>query len=218
MKRKLPIVLGILILAQGYYLFANSYDEQSDIQKRKEARQNESFERAIFAGGCFWCIQPAFDHLEGVVATTVGYTGGPEKEPTYKEVSYGKTGHTESIEIIYDPKVVSYDQLLDLYWMTFDPTDAGGQFYDRGSQYRPGIFYLNEDQKKAALASKKKLQESGRFDKPIAVEITEAGEFWDAEEYHQKYYLKNPKKYKSYRIGSGRDKFINKYWHNQDKQ
>jgi len=217
MKRKLLIVLGIIILAQGYHLFANSYDEDADIKKRTEARQNENYERAIFAGGCFWCVQPPFDHLDGVVTTTVGYTGGPEKNPTYKEVSYGKTGHTESIEIIYDPNKVSYNELLDVFWMTFDPTDAGGQFYDRGSQYRPGIFYLNEDQKKAAQASKKILQESGRFDKPIVVEITKAGEFWDAEEYHQKYYLKNPKHYKSYRVGSGRDKFINKHWHDQVK-
>jgi len=217
MKRKLLIVLGILLLAQGYHLLANSYDEKADIQKRNEARQNENYERAIFAGGCFWCVQPPFDHKDGVIVTTVGYTGGPEKKPTYKEVSHGRTGHTESIEIIYDPEKVSYDELLDVFWMTFDPTDAGGQFYDRGSQYRPGIFYLNEGQKKAAQASKKKLQESGRFDKPIVVEITQAGEFWDAEEYHQKYYLKKPTNYKSYRIGSGRDKFIKKHWDDQAK-
>lgn len=217
MKRKLLIVLGILVFAQGYHLFANSYDEEADIKKRNEARQNESYERAVFAGGCFWCVQPPFDHLDGVVTTTVGYTGGPEKNPTYKEVAYGKTGHTEAIEVIYDPDKVSYEKLVSVFWMTFDPTDADGQFYDRGQQYRPGIFYLNDDQRKIAEKSKKKLQESGRFNKPIVVEITEANEFWDAEEYHQMYYLKKPAHYKSYRIGSGRDKFIEKHWRKQAK-
>ncbi|MFA9407975.1 MAG: peptide-methionine (S)-S-oxide reductase MsrA, partial [Candidatus Dadabacteria bacterium] len=167
--------------------------------------------------GCFWCMQQPFDYLDGVITTTAGYTGGPEKEPTYKEVSYGKTGHTESIEVIYDPQKITYDKLLSVFWMSFDPTDAGGQFYDRGQQYRPGIFYLNNSQKEAALASKEKLDKSGRFDKPIVVEVTQAGEFWDAEEYHQMYYLKKPTHYKSYRVGSGRDKFIDKYWRSQAK-
>ena len=215
MRRKLLIVLGILVLAQGYHLFANSYDEDADIKKRNEARQNESYERAVFAGGCFWCEQPPFDYLDGVIVTTVGYTGGPEKKPTYKEVSYGRTGHTEAIEIIYDPKKITHDKLLSIFWMSFDPTDAEGQFYDRGKQYRPGIFYLNNDQKKIAEKSKKELQDSGRFDEPIVVEITKVNEFWDAEEYHQKYYLKKPTHYKSYRIGSGRDRFIDKYWRKQ---
>ncbi len=218
MKRKILIVLGILLLAQGYHLFANSYDEEADIKKRTEARQNEKYEKAVFAGGCFWCMQPPFDYLDGVITTTVGYTGGPEKSPTYKEVSYGKTGHTEAIEVIYDPQKITYDKLLSVFWRSFDPTDADGQFYDRGQQYRPGIFYLNEDQKKAAETSKKKLQESKRFDKPIVVEITEADIFWDAEEYHQMYYLKKPMPYKTYRYGSGRDKFIDKYWGSQTKK
>lgn len=218
MKRKILIVLGILILAQGYHLFANSYDEEADIKKRTEARQNDNYKRAVFAGGCFWCVQPPFDYLDGVIVTTVGYTGGPEKEPTYKEVSYGRTGHTEAIEIIYDPEKVTYDKLLSVFWRTFDPTDADGQFYDRGSQYRPEIFYLNESQRKAALSSKEKLDKSGRFDKPIVVEVTEFDEFWDAEEYHQKYYLKKPVHYKTYRVGSGRDKFIDKYWGSQAKK
>ncbi|MEW6144268.1 MAG: peptide-methionine (S)-S-oxide reductase MsrA [Thermodesulfobacteriota bacterium] len=169
-------------------------------------------EIATFAGGCFWCIQPPFDKLEGVVKTTVGYTGGKEKDPTYKQVSYGKTGHAESIEIIYDPKKVTYEELLEVFWMNIDPTDSGGQFVDRGKQYRPAIFYHGEEQKKAAEASRDKLAKSGRFDKPIVVEIVVAAEFYPAEDYHQMFYKKDPVRYKSYRSGSGRDQFIEEYW------
>ncbi|HSC33683.1 MAG TPA: peptide-methionine (S)-S-oxide reductase MsrA [Thermodesulfobacteriota bacterium] len=174
--------------------------------------QDAKYETATFAGGCFWCIQPPFDKLEGVVSTTVGYTGGMEKDPTYEQVSYGKTGHTESIEIIYDPKKVTYEELLEVFWININPTDNGGQFVDRGKQYRPGIFYHGEAQKKAAEASKDKLDKSGRFDKPVVVEIVEATEFYRAEDYHQKFYQKSPVRYKSYRWGSGRDQFIEKYW------
>jgi methionine-S-sulfoxide reductase len=176
------------------------------------AAQDTGLETATFAGGCFWCIQPPYDKLEGVVKTTVGYTGGPEKNPTYKQVSYGKTGHAESIEIIYDPKKVTYEELLDVFWMNIDPTDSGGQFVDRGKQYRPAIFYHGEAQKKAAEASRDKLSKSGRFDKPIVVEIVEAAEFYPAEDYHQMFYKKDPFRYKSYRSGSGRDQFIEVYW------
>ena len=178
----------------------------------KSQTQDANFETATFAGGCFWCIQPPFDKLEGVVRTTVGYTGGKEKDPTYKQVSYGKTGHAESIEIVYDPKKVTYEEILDVYWMNIDPTDAGGQFVDRGNQYRPAIFYHNEAQRKAAEASKEKLDKSGRFDKPVVVEIVEATAFYPAEDYHQKFYMKDPVRYKSYRSGSGRDQFIEEYW------
>jgi methionine-S-sulfoxide reductase len=174
--------------------------------------QDTEYETATFAGGCFWCIQPPYDKLEGVVSTTVGYTGGKEKDPTYEQVSYGKTGHTESIEIIYDPKKVTYEELLEVFWMNINPTDSGGQFVDRGKQYRPGIFYHGEAQKKAAEASKDKLDKSGRFDKPVIVGIVEAAEFYPAEDYHQKFYQKSPVRYKSYRWGSGRDQFIEKYW------
>ncbi|OGE22416.1 MAG: peptide-methionine (S)-S-oxide reductase [Candidatus Dadabacteria bacterium RIFCSPHIGHO2_12_FULL_53_21] len=174
--------------------------------------QDAGYETATFAGGCFWCIQPPFDKLEGVVSTTVGYTGGKEKDPTYEQVSYGKTGHAESIEIIYDPKKVTYEGLLEVFWMNIDPTDSGGQFVDRGKQYRPAIFYHGEGQKKAAEASKAKLDKSGRFDKPVVVEIVEATEFYPAEDYHQKFYQKSPVRYKTYRWGSGRDQFIEKYW------
>lgn len=212
MKRYLLIAIGLLVLSQGYNLFAGAYDGEADIQERKEARQNEKYERAVFAGGCFWCIEPPFDNLDGVITTTSGYTGGPEKNPTYKEVSYGKTGHTEAVEVIYDPEKITYDKLVAIFWMNIDPTDPDGQFVDQGNQYRPGIFYLDADQKKTAEASKKKLQESGRFEDPIVVEITEADEFWDAEEYHQTFYKKKIMRYKTYRMGSGRDQFIDKYW------
>ncbi len=217
MKRYLLIIIGLLVLAQGYHLFAGAYDEEADISKRSEARLNEKYERAVFAGGCFWCMQPPFDYLDGVITTTAGYTGGPEKNPTYKEVSYGKTGHTEAVEVIYDPEIVTYDKLLAIFWMNINPTDVGGQFVDRGKQYRPGVFYLNGSQKKFAVASKDKLEKSGRFDKPIVVEITEANEFWDAEEYHQMFYLKKPMRYKTYRMGSGRDQFIDKNWRQAKK-
>ncbi len=212
MKRKVVIVLGILLLAQGFHMFANSYDEEADIKKRADARQNEKYEKAVFAGGCFWCMQPPFDYLDGVITTTAGYTGGPEKSPTYKEVAYGRTGHTEAVEVIYDPEIISYDKLLTIFWMNIDPTDADGQFVDRGKHYRPGVFYLNESQKKIAIKSKNKLEKYGKFDEPIVVEITKLDEFWDAEEYHQMYYKKNPMRYKTYRVGSGRDEFIEKTW------
>jgi methionine-S-sulfoxide reductase len=211
--RKLLIVLAaFLVFGQVYELFAGSVDETAEIAKRKEARQNKNYEKAVFAGGCFWCVQPPYDYLDGVITTTVGFTGGTEVDPTYREVAGGKTSHTEAVEVIYDPEKVGYDKLVEIFWRNINPTDAGGQFVDRGSQYRPGIFYVNEEQKKAALASKKKLEESGRYDKPVVVEITEATPFYDAEEYHQKYYIKSPVSYKTYRVGSGRDKFLEKVW------
>lgn len=211
MKKLLILVVGLLVFGQVYQLFAGSSDE-ADIAKRAEARQNEKYERAVFAGGCFWCIQPPFDYLDGVITTTAGYTGGTEVDPTYKEVSWGKTTHTEAVEVIYDPEKITYDKLVTIFWMNIDPTDADGQFVDRGKQYRPGIFYLNGEQKKTVLASKKKLEESGRYDKPIVIEITEATPFYDAEEYHQMYYKKNPIRYKSYRMSSGRDQYLEKIW------
>ena len=173
-------------------------------------------ETAILAGGCLWCMQPPFDKQEGVISTEVGYTGGPEKNPTYKQVAYGRTGHTEAVRVVFDPSKVSYTRILETFWKSMDPTDAGGQFADRGSQYRPGIFYLSEAQHKAAIASKKTLENSGVFKKPIVVEITGAGPFYRAEEYHQKYYKKNPKHYYSYRRGSGREGFLKKHWGNQN--
>lgn len=172
----------------------------------------EEYKTAIFAGGCFWCMEKPFEEMEGVIAAVSGYTGGEEENPSYQEVSSGRTGHTEAVEITYDPTKISYEELLDRFWMTFDPTDKEGQFADRGAHYRPGIFYQTEEEKKLAEASKKALQESGRFDEKIVTPIEQAGAFYPAEEYHQDYYKKNSFHYQAYSIGSGRKGFIEKHW------
>jgi methionine-S-sulfoxide reductase len=203
--KKFSLILVLLMVAASVWAI-RAEDNNSP------ARPGDNYEIATFAGGCFWSIQKSFDKVDGVVKTTVGFTGGTKKNPTYEEVCYMDTGHAESIEIVFDPARVTYDKLLDVYWMNIDPTDKGGQFVDRGDQYRPVIFYHGEAQKKAAEASKKKLEESGRFDKPIVVEIIQAVEFYPAEEYHQEFYRKNPIRYASYRFASGRDGFIEDHW------
>jgi peptide-methionine (S)-S-oxide reductase len=169
-------------------------------------------ETAIFAGGCFWCMEPPFDKLDGVISTTSGYTGGHTKNPTYSKVSAGSTGHAEALKVIYDPAKISYSKLLKVFWRNIDPTTEDAQFCDHGNQYRAGIFYLNDQQKLLAEDSKQSLINSKRFDNPIVTEITAASKFYDAENYHQNYYQKNPLKYKFYRYHCGRDKFLNKYW------
>ena len=174
--------------------------------------QNKNLEKATFAGGCFWCMQPFFDNTKGVIKTTVGYTGGHVDNPNYEEVSSGSTGHAESIEVVFDPKVVSYEKLLDLYWHNIDPTQVNGQFVDEGTQYRTVIFYHSEEQKKIAEASKKALGLSGRFDKPIVTAIEPAATFYPAEEYHQKYYLKSTFQYKMYHDNSGRHQYEEGIW------
>lgn len=166
--------------------------------------------KAIFAGGCFWCMEPPFEKLPGVVAVISGYTGGSQVNPTYPEVSSGTTGHTEAILVLYNPKIVDYQTLLATFWANIDPTDGGGQFVDRGQQYRSAIFYLDEEQRRRAEASKVELAASGRFKEPIVTEISPAGPFYPAEEYHQDYYKKNPLRYNYYRWGSGRDNFLDK--------
>lgn len=168
--------------------------------------------RAVFAGGCFWCIEAPFEKVPGVRDAVSGYTGGHVDNPSYTEVGRGTTGHTEAVEVQYDPTVVSYSQLLDVFWRQFDPTDASGSFVDRGSQYRPGIFYSDDEQRQLAQASRDALQASGRFPRPLATEITALERFWPAEDYHQDYYKKNPDHYYKYRKGSGRDRFIDSYW------
>jgi len=167
---------------------------------------------ATFAGGCFWCMEPPFEKLDGVKAVISGYTGGKTKNPTYKEVSSHKTGHVEAVEVIYDPKKVTYEKLLEVFWRQIDPTDDGGQFVDRGSSYRSAIFYHNSEEKRLAQASQKKLQKSGRFDKAIVTAIRPAAPFYRAEDYHQDYYKKNPVRYKFYRFNSGRDRYLTKVW------
>lgn len=167
---------------------------------------------ATFAGGCFWCMQPPFDALKGVISTTAGYTGGHTKNPTYEQVSAGGTGHAESVQIIYDPKVVSYAQLLDVFWHNVDPITADRQFCDEGNQYRSAIFYHDEEQKRQAEESKKALEQSGRFKQPIVTQIVPATEFYPAEDYHQGYYRKNPLRYKFYRYSCGRDARLKELW------
>jgi peptide methionine sulfoxide reductase msrA/msrB len=167
---------------------------------------------ATFAGGCFWCMETPFEVLPGVLAVDSGYTGGEVEDPTYAQVCAGTTGHAEAIQIRYDPSRISYDSLLEVLWRQIDPTDAGGQFVDRGDQYRSGIFYHDAGQKQAALASRARLAKSGRFDQPIVTEVTAFTRFWPAEDYHQDFYEKSPARYKSYRKGSGRDAFCDRAW------
>ena len=167
---------------------------------------------ATFAGGCFWCMQGPFDNLPGVTATIVGYTGGRTVNPSYEEVSSGRTGHAESVEVIYDPKKVSYEKLLDVFWTNIDPTVTNRQFCDSGTQYRTAIFYHDEAQRKAAQASKAALERSKPFPGPVVTAIEMAGPFYRAEEYHQDYYRKNPVRYHLYRTGCGRDARLKELW------
>jgi len=178
----------------------------------RPAEAQTGLAKATFAGGCFWCMEHPFDELDGVVSTTSGYIGGHKANPTYREVSSGTTGHAEAVQVVYDPKKVTYEKLLEVFWLNVDPTDAGGQFCDRGSQYRTGIFYYTDDQKRLAEASKAALAKSKPFKEPIVTEITMATTFYPAEDYHQDYYLKNPVRYKFYRTGCGRDARLKMLW------
>jgi peptide-methionine (S)-S-oxide reductase len=167
---------------------------------------------AVFAGGCFWCMEPPFDQTEGVVSTTSGYTGGTKAGATYQEVSGGNTGHYEALRVVYDPGKVTYAKLLEVFWRNVDPVDSKGQFCDKGPEYRAAIFVAGEEQTKLAGESKAALEKSGRFKQPIAVAIEPAREFWVAEDYHQDYYLTNPTKYKFYRWNCGRDARLEAVW------
>ena len=172
-------------------------------------------EKATFAGGCFWCMVQPFESLKGVMSVTSGYTGGHKANPTYEEVSAGGTGHAESVQILYDPAVISYQQLLDIFWRNIDPTVSNRQFCDVGNQYRSAIFFHTPEQKRLALASKSALEKSRTLDKPVVTEITAASAFYPAEDYHQGYYKKNPLRYKYYRNGCGRDKRLKELWGDQ---
>ena len=199
MKNILPgliAALGVLIV------------DLSDAQSPSPA----TMKTAVFAGGCFWCIQPSFDKAPGVFKTQVGYAGGTEPNPTYELVSSERTKYRESIEITYDPAKISYDQLLDIYWKQIDPTQGDGQFTDIGPSYRAAIFYGSEEEKKIAEASKEKLAHSGKFDKPIVTEILPATKFWPGEDFHQKYYLLNPTRFEAFEEGSGRTSYQKKTW------
>lgn len=175
-------------------------------------------EKATFAGGCFWCMQPVFEKMKGVISVESGYTGGEKVNPTYEEVSTGATGHREAVEVKYDPDKVSYEDLLDIFWHNIDPADIGGQFFDKGSQYKTAIFYHSDEQKNIAEKSKEALGRSGKFSKPIATQIIKASNFYPAEDYHQDYYKKNPREYENYKKGSGREDFIEKIWSKKDPQ
>lgn len=167
---------------------------------------------ATFAGGCFWCMEPPYDKIAGVSDTISGYTGGRGRNPTYEQVSSGGTGHYEALQVRYDPKKVTYEKLLDVFWMNIDPYDGAGQFCDRGSQYRSAIFYHDEEQRRLAEASKSALESSGKLKGRIATMILPATTFYRAEEYHQNYYQENPVRYKLYRYGCGRDRRLKEIW------
>jgi methionine-S-sulfoxide reductase len=173
---------------------------------------NANLKTAVFAGGCFWCIQPAFDKAPGVVKTIVGYCGGTEPNPTYDMVTSEKTAYRESLQVAYDPSKISFNQLLDIYWKQIDPTQSDGQFTDIGPSYRAAIFVANDDEKKIAEQSRTALAKSGKFNKPIATEILPAMKFWPAEDYHQQYYQKNPEQFDAFEHGSGRVSFQKKMW------
>ncbi len=182
------------------------------INIKTEGEQKMNMEKAIFAGGCFWCIESAFDETPGVITAISGYIGGKTENPTYEEVCSGTTGHYEAVEVTYDPTKVSYGELLNIFWRQIDPTDAKGQFADRGTQYHTAIIYTNDEQKIIAEESKKLLQDSKIFSKPIMTQIIKAPKFYPAEDYHQDYYKKESTHYKLYKIGSGREAFIENNW------
>jgi peptide-methionine (S)-S-oxide reductase len=198
-KLKTLFVLGVIVFVPSAAVHAAS-----------DNAKGADLAKATFAGGCFWCMEPPFDKLNGVISTISGYTGGTKKNPTYEEVSAGTTGHAESVEITYDPKKITYTKLLDVFWHNIDPLTPNRQFCDSGSQYRTAIFYHDENQKRLAEESKKAL--SKRFKEPIVTQIVPAKEFYPAEEYHQNYYIKNPLRYKFYRYSCGRDRRLEEVW------
>ncbi len=201
-------ILVALIGMSGYALAEAQSPAPAPATKAKPANAAV----ATFAGGCFWCMEGPYDALDGVISTTSGYIGGTKKDPTYQEVSSGRTGHTEAVQIVYDPAKITYEKLLDVFWHNIDPTAANRQFCDSGSQYRSGIFYHDESQKKAADVSRAALDKSKPFKGTIVTEITAATTFYAAEDYHQDYYLKNPVRYRFYRQGCGRDARLKELW------
>jgi peptide methionine sulfoxide reductase msrA/msrB len=209
------IIITILALAALFFGIQQVMSKDTMGKEQMDADMAEGTRSAVFAGGCFWCTESDFEHVDGVVEAISGYTGGHVKNPTYKQVSRGGTGHVESVKVIYDPKTVTYEGLLDVFWRKVNPTDAGGQFVDRGDQYRSVIFYANDHERQLAEASKARLAASGVFDKPIVTDILPLGPFYTAEDYHQNYYKKNPIRYRWYRSGSGRDQFLEKTWANR---
>lgn len=197
-------LLTLALLINGSWLIVGKMDVSAD--------EGNNTATAVFAGGCFWCMEPPFDKLEGVIATTSGYTGGHTDKPTYKQVSSDTTGHYEAVEITYDPNKIDYATLLNVFWHNVDPLDAKGQFCDKGDSYRTAIFYNSEEQKEFALKSKKELVDSGYFNEDVVTAIEAAKTFYPAEDYHQNYYQKNPVRYKYYRFACGRDARLEELW------
>jgi peptide methionine sulfoxide reductase msrA/msrB len=208
MKKIMVIALMMFAIIYGWLYTEGNDNRKSSLLNTKGVH----LEKATFAGGCFWCMEPPFQKLDGVYNVVSGYSGGHKDNPTYREVSSGVTGHAEAVQLIYDPEKISYEKLLDVFWMQIDPTDGGGSFVDRGSQYRSAIFYHNDEQKRLAEMSKKKMDTSGRYEKPIVTEIVPYSIFFKAEEYHQDYSKKNPVRYKVYRYNSGRDQYLDNIW------
>ncbi len=208
MKMLILLVITLFFSAMG----CQRSDAVQQKMKEEMIKKEMHLPKATFAGGCFWCTEADFEKLPGVVKVISGYAGGHKENPTYKEVSAGTTGHVEAVQVYYDPAKITYEDVLDDFWKHIDPTDPGGQLVDRGSQYRSVIFYHDEEQKRLAEKSKEALEKSGKFSKPIATEIVKFTNFYEAEEYHQDYYKKNPLRYKFYRYNSGRDQFLEKVW------
>lgn len=203
MRRSIIVILVALVILVAAFGFPGEEKDYSDLS---------DFEVATFAGGCFWCMESAFEAVDGVVEAVSGYTGGTVANPTYQQVTMGNTGHLEAVQVYYDPDIVSYSELVDVFWRNIDPTDAGGQFVDRGSQYATAIFYHDESQMVLAGASRDALELSDRFDEPIVTGIIEFSVFYEAEEYHQDYYKKHVLNYELYSSGSGRNEFIEEHW------
>jgi peptide methionine sulfoxide reductase msrA/msrB len=201
-----------MIIAVAIFVFSTPIISRGNDKQKKMAGESGSMRSAVFAGGCFWCTESDFEKVEGVMEVISGYTGGSMADPTYKQVSSGGTRHVEAVKVLYDPQKVTYAKLLEVFWTHVDPTDAGGQFVDRGNQYVSAIFYADDTERRLAESSKVKLAEAGVLKQPIVTEILPLGPFYTAEEYHQDYYKKNPLRYKWYRSGSGRDKFLEKTW------
>lgn len=212
-KTIIAVIIAVLVLVGAGTLFTSSEPEEMAVASALYYEKDLSdLEIATFAGGCFWCMESPFEKIIGVHSVVSGYTGGDVENPTYEEVSAGTTGHVEAVQVFYDPAIISYESILEIYWRQFDPTDAGGSFVDRGYQYSSAIFYHDESQREIAEASLKRMDESGRFDKPIVTPIREFEVFYDAEEYHQDYYKKSPIRYMFYRYNSGRDQFLDRIW------
>ncbi|MGB5157780.1 peptide-methionine (S)-S-oxide reductase MsrA [Desulfobacterium sp. N47] len=202
------LIFSVFFIISGIILLNGDKSKAGDYM----IKENKSIETATFAGGCFWCSESDFAKVKGVTKVISGYTGGKKENPTYEEVCSGTTEHLEAVQVLYDPLLVTYEDLLQVFWKHINPTDPGGQFADRGSQYQSAVFYHNEKQKTLAEVSKEELNKSGRYAKPLVTKIIPFTKFYKAEDYHQQYYMKNPSHYKAYREGSGRDWFVNEVW------